>query len=276
MNLPTKVVGHRVRKLDALGLALGRHAFTDDIAIRDMLYARLLLSPYPHARITSIDVSDAESLPGVACVLSAANSPRVFHTTAGQGFPEPSPYDSVMFDWKVRHVGDRVAAVAADTEEIAEAALTRVRATYEMLEPVFDPCRALEPNAPVLHDEPEARAVIPVVYRPMENLAGAAEFSVGPVEEIWELGVHRLTGVFDVHRASHCAIEPHQVIAYLDPDGRLVLRSSTQVPFHARRIVASVLGLPVGRVRVVKPRLGGGFGGKQEVFLEQIAGLLCL
>ncbi|MBN1423787.1 molybdopterin-dependent oxidoreductase [Candidatus Fermentibacteria bacterium] len=272
----TTVVGHSVRKLDAMGLASGRHTFTDDFALPGMLHARLLLSPHAHARITSVDASEALVLPGVVSVVSAANAPRVFHTTAGQGFPEPSPHDSVMFDWKVRHVGDRVAVIAAVSEEVAEAALGLIRVNYEVLEPVFDPLRALEPGAPVIHDEPEAHAAIPVVYRPKQNLAASAEFSTGPVDEVWDQATHRLDRTYQVHRASHCAIEPHEVIAYLDPDGRLILRSSTQVPFHARRIVANVLGLPVGRVRVIKPRIGGGFGGKQEVFLEQIAGLLCL
>lgn len=273
---PTQVIGRSVRKIDAVGLATGRHAFVDDDWPHGMLHARLLLSPYAHARIRSIDPAAALRLPQVACVVSAADSPRVFHTTAGQGFPEPSPYDSVMFDWKVRHVGDRVAAVAAETEEAAEEALSLIAVEYEELEPVLDPLRALEPGAPIVHDEPEAHAAIPVTYRPEENLAAEAEFSVGALKEAWEDAAHRFDHVYEVHRGAHCAIEPHVVIAELDPDGRLVLRASTQVPFHARRIVAHVLGIPVARVRVIKPRIGGGFGGKQEVFLEQIAGLLCL
>ncbi len=272
----TRVVGQSVRKVDALGLATGRHAFTDDVAFPRMLHAKLLLSPHAHARIVRIDTSRVESIPGVACVVTAFNSPRVFHTTAGQGYPEPSPYDSVMFDVKVRHVGDRVAAVAAETEEAAEEAISAIEVTYDPLPAVFDPLEALAPGAPIIHDEPEAHAVIPVVYEPGRNLAGAVQFSVGDLAGEWERAAHRFDSVYEVHRASHCALEPHVVIAFLDPDGRLVLRSTTQVPFHARRIVSQVLGLPVARVRVVKPRLGGGFGGKQEVFLEQIAGLLCL
>ncbi len=272
----TKVVGHSVLKIDALGLAMGRASFTDDFTLPDMLHARLLTSSLAHARIKAIDANDALSLPGVAYILTPENSPRVFHTTAGQGFPEPSPYDSVMFDWKVRHVGDKVAAVAAVTEDIAEEALRRIRVEYEPLEAVFDVERALAPGAPVIHDEAEARAVIPVTYEPKRNLAAEVSFSVGPVDELWERSELRFNGEYGVHRASHCAIEPHIAIAYLDADARLIIRSATQVPFHARRIVAQVLGIPAGRIRVIKPRLGGAFGGKQEVILEQIAGLLCL
>jgi putative selenate reductase molybdopterin-binding subunit len=123
----TSVVGRSVQKIDAVGLALGAHAFTDDFVLRDMLYARVLTSPHAHARITDIDATRATALPGVAYVLTPANSPRVFHTTAGQGFPEPSPYDAVVFDWKVRHVGDMVAAVAAESEEIAVEAVKTIR-----------------------------------------------------------------------------------------------------------------------------------------------------
>jgi putative selenate reductase molybdopterin-binding subunit len=272
----TSVVGKSVEKIDAMGLALGAHAFADDFHAKGLLYARVLTSPHAHARIARIDASRARALPGVAHVLTPENSPRVIHTTAGQGFPEPSPYDRVLFDWKVRHVGDLAAAVAAETEDLAMEAVNTIKVDYEPLPAVFDPLEALSEGAPVIHDEPEARAVIPVAYDPRQNLAAQVEFSFGDVDGCWANGEHTFEATYRVHRASHCAIEPHVVIAFLDPDNRLIIRTSTQVPFHARRIVAVVLGIPAGRIRVIKPRIGGAFGGKQEVFLEQIAGLLCL
>jgi CO/xanthine dehydrogenase Mo-binding subunit len=275
-SMNTRVVGRSIQKIDALGLALGAHAFTDDFVMGNMLCARVLTSPHAHARITNIDTTVASALPGVAYVLTPENSPRVFHTTAGQGYPEPSPYDAVVFDWKVRHVGDMVAAVAAVSEEVAAEAVKAIKVDYEPLAMALDPIEALRDAAPVIHDEPEARAVIPVDYDPQKNLAALVEFSLGNVDDLWARSELKFEATFSVHRASHCAIEPHTAIAYLDPDGRLIIRTATQVPFHVRRIVARVLGIPAGRVRVIKPRIGGGFGGKQEVFLEQIAGLLCL
>jgi putative selenate reductase molybdopterin-binding subunit len=169
-----------------------------------------------------------------------------------------------------------VAAVAAESEEIAVEAVKSIDVEYEPLPAVFDPVEALCDGAPVIHDEPEARAVIPVDYDPQRNLAASVDVSIGDIDELWARSELTFEATYRVHRASHCAIEPHVAIAYLDPDNRLIIRTATQVPFHVRRIVGQVLGVPVGRIRVIKPRIGGGFGGKQEVFLEQIAGLLCL
>ncbi|MEM4202327.1 MAG: hypothetical protein QW786_03875, partial [Candidatus Hadarchaeum sp.] len=137
-----KIVGKRVKKIDAALLARGKPLFTDDIKLEDMLHARILWSPHAHARIRNIDTSEAEALPGVHAVLCYKNVPRVLYTSAGQGWPEPSPYDMVMFDNKVRYVGDRVAAVAAETEEIAEKALRLIKVDYEILPAVFDPEKA--------------------------------------------------------------------------------------------------------------------------------------
>jgi len=269
-----KVVGRSVTKLDALGLACGQARYTDDVVIPGLLHAKILGSPHPHARIVALDTSRAEALPGVLAVLDHRNTPRVMRTTAGQGFPEPSPYDYTTFDDKVRFVGDRVAAVAAQTEAIACEALSLIRVEYEELPAVFDPEEALGPGAPVIHDEPDARAAIPVEYEPGRNLAAHVKVEVGDVERALAAAERVFTRRFTVHMASHAMLEPPITICDFDDTGRLVVRTSTQVPFHARRIVAQALQIPVRMVRVVKPRIGGGFGGKQEVMLEPVCALL--
>lgn len=273
---PFQVVNHSVQKIDAIGLATGRRAFTDDFSMPHMTHAKLLRSPHPHARIESIDTSDAEKVPGVVAIAHCFNTPYVLHTTAGQGYPEPSPYDTAVFNKKVRFVGEIVAAVAAETEEAALEAISKITIQYTPLEPVFDPEFAISGNAPVIHDEPDCRMPIPVPYYPERNIAAEAHFCVGDIDAGMQQAEFRFENRFETNYTSHCAIEPHSVIAWLDADNRLIIRTSTQVPFHVRRIVARALELPVARIRVIKPRIGGGFGGKQEVFLEAIASTLAL
>lgn len=269
-------VGHNVRKVDGMALATGGKLYVADMVPDGALHARILTSPHAHARIRHIDISEAEALEGVYAVLYFGNVPRVLHTTAGQGYPEPSPYDTVMFDNKVRYVGDRVAAVAAETPEIAEKALSLIKVDYEVLEPVFDPVRALQPGAPVIHDEPDAHVVIPVPYEKERNLAARVSTSVGNVDEALSRCDVVVSGTFITQYAQHCPIEPHITLCEPDPYGRVRITSSTQVPWHVRRIVAQCCQIPVRHIRVVKPRIGGGFGTKQEVLLEDVCTMLCL
>ncbi len=271
-------IGRSVEKIDAISLATGVERFTDDIAelhSERFLHIAVLRSPFAHARITEIDIDDALSTPGVVDVLCYKNVPRVLHTTAGQGYPEPSPYDTVLFDDKVRFVGDRVAAVAAEDIDIAREALSKIRVEYDVLPAVFDPESSVEDGAPTIHDRDE-HAVIPAVYKPERNIAAEVDIKFGDVERGLEEADFVVENTYRTHYANHCAIEPHAAFAYFDQRGRLVIVSTTQVPFHARRIVSRVLGVPVSMIRVIKPRIGGGFGGKQEVFLEQLVAMVAL
>jgi putative selenate reductase molybdopterin-binding subunit len=272
---PFRTVGTSPRKVDALGMAAGAAAYVDDVAISGMLHAKFLWSPHAHARITRIDASRARALPGVVCVLTHHDVPRILHTTAGQGYPEPSPYDTLMLDSKVRYVGDRVAAVAAETRAIAEEALGLIDVEYEVLPPVLDMERAMDPGAPVIHDEPDARAVIPVPYEPQRNLAGHVDMQIGDPEKAFAAAPVQVDVTCHTHYGQHTPIEPHVTICWLDADNRLIIRTSTQVPFHVRRIVAQSCDIPVRRIRVIKPRIGGGFGVKQEV-LEDLVAMLAL
>ena len=270
----TRVVGKPEKKVDAVKLVQGKPAFTDDIELRGMLYAKVLWSPVAHARIKHIDASKARALEGVHAVLTYQDIPRVVYSTAGQSDPIPGPLDSFSLDNKVRFVGDRVAFVAAESEEIAQRALELIEVEYEELPAVLDPRDAMKPNAPRIHDESEY--VNFADSDPSKNLAAKIEIEIGNIEEGFKQADQIFEGEYIVPKVQQVSIEPHVVVTYWDEDDRLVIRTSTQVPFHARRILAPVLGLPPKRIRVIKPRIGGGFGGKQEVLIEDVAAHLTI
>ncbi|MET0552932.1 MAG: xanthine dehydrogenase, partial [Vicinamibacteria bacterium] len=175
MTLAT--VGRSERRVDAVKLATGRGTFVDDIVMPGLLHARILHSPHAHARIVRIDATRARALPGVACVLTHEDVPRVPYTTAGQGWPEPSPYDAVMLDRKVRFVGDRVAVVAAEDPELAQKACEAIEVEYEVLPALFDPERAMDEDAPRIHDQDDASGIRDA----SRNLAAELAAEVGDV-----------------------------------------------------------------------------------------------
>ena len=269
-----KSVGKPERKVDSIKLVQGKPAFTGDIDLRGMLIAKVLHSPLAHARIRKIDTSRAKSLPGVAAVLTWQDLPRVVYSTAGQSDPIPGPLDAFSLDQKVRFVGDRVAFVAAETEEIANKALELIDVEYETLPAILDPTQAMQPGAVKIHDEPEY-----IKFDrsdPQVNLAAQIRIDIGSVDEGFLLADRIYEADYEVPKVQQAHIEPHVVITYWDEDDRLVIRTSTQVPFHVRRILAPVLRLPIKRIRVMKPRIGGGFGGKQEVLIEDVAAHLTI
>lgn len=268
------VVGKPEIKVDAVRLAKGNPAFTDDIELRNMLYAKVLRSPHAHARILNIDDSAARELPGVYEVLHYKNTPRVKYASGGQSWPNPHPHDQVSFDDKVRHVGDRVAVVAAETPEIAAHACSLIDVTYEVLPAIFDERDAMADGVVVIHDEADTLEIHDRDRNVVHHIAARRNDPDGAVERAEENGHHVFTQTFRVHQVQQCPIEPHISIAWLDEDERLVIRTATQVPFHARRMVAPLLDRDVKDIRVVKPRIGGGFGAKQEMLIEDIVGHL--
>ena len=272
MSTKHSIVGHNLKKVDGVKLVTGRPAFTDDIHIPGLLYGKILPSPHAHARIKRIDTRKAKELRGVLAVLTYKDVPRVPHTTAGQSWPEPSPYDTYLLDSKMRLVGDRVAAVAAESRAIAEEALRLIEVEYEVLPAILEIEQAMAAGAPVIHDEPDSKGI----YDAQHNLAGYILKEIGNVEDGFRESDLIIEREFRTQRVQHCMIEPHVTISWLDSDDRLVIRSSTQVPYHTRRQVAMILQIPVQRVHVIKPRIGGGFGGKQEMLLEDICGALTL
>ena len=271
---PRTVIGRPEPKVDAVKLAQGKPAFTADIELRGMLVAKVLHSPHAHARIRRIDVSAARALPGVAAVLTWQDLPRVAFTTAGQSDPLPAPLDTYSLDSKVRFAGDRVAFVAAESEAIADHALKLIEVDYETLPALLDPSQSMQPGAPILHDQPDY--VNFAESDPSINRVAQIHIDIGNVEEGFRQADQVFEGTYEVPKVQQVSIEPHVVVTYWDEDDRMVIRSSTQVPFHVRRMLAPVLGLPPKRIRVIKPRIGGGFGGKQEVMIEDVAAHLTI
>jgi putative selenate reductase molybdopterin-binding subunit len=267
-------VGRPEPKVDAVKLVQGKPAFAADIEMRGMLVAKVLHSTVAHARIKKIDAAKARAFPGVAAVLTWKDIPRVIYSTAGQSDPIPGPLDTFSLDSKVRFVGDRVAFIAAESEAIAEQAMSLIQVAYEPLPALLDPAESMKEGAPRLHDE--AEYVNFGDSDPSRNLAAHIHIDIGDVERGLAEADQVFEGEYRVPKVQQASIEPHVVVTYWDEDNRLVIRTSTQVPFHVRRQMAPVLGLPPKRIRVIKPRIGGGFGGKQEVMVEDVAAHLTI
>jgi putative selenate reductase molybdopterin-binding subunit len=262
-----QTVGKPEIKVDAIKLVQGKPAFAGDFEKRGLLHAKVLHSPHAHAKIKRIDTTKAKALDGVAAVLTWQDIPRVVYSTAGQSDPIPGPLDTFSLDHKVRFVGDRVAFVAAETPEIAEKALSLIEVEYEILPAILDSREAMD-NPVKIHDEHEY--VNFADSNPDKNLAAEIRIDIGDVEKGFKEADEIFEAEYEVPKVQQAHIEPHVAVTYWDEDDRLVIRTSTQVPFHVRRMLAPVLGLPVKRIRVIKPRIGGGFGGKQEVLMEDV------
>jgi putative selenate reductase molybdopterin-binding subunit len=266
-------VNKPIEKIDGLALVTGNEFYTDDFNFKGMLHVSILHSGFAHAIIEDLDDSAARKIPGVIEVLYYKNVNQILYTTAGQGYPEPSPYDTFLFGKVMRFIGDNVCAVAAETKEIADAALKKIKVKYKRLKPVLDFEKA-ENSKVIIHKEDGAFPKIPVFYDASKNLPAKVEANVGNFDDAYQNSSKKIEQTFYTPYASHCAIEPHTSVSYIDNRGRLVIISSTQVPFHVRRIVSHVAEIPISQIRVIKPRIGGGFGGKQEVLLEPIVALI--
>lgn len=287
-------VGKNRQKIDALMMATGQRLYVEDFVDPDACHVVLLESPHAHAFIKRIDTSAALAMPGVVTILTHENCPQFTYTTAGQGYPEPSPYDQMMFSRKVRFVGDRVAAVLAKTRAQAEAAAAAIQVEYELLPAVLSIHDAQKSGAPVVHYGPVSYAdgtkpegistegnaqEEPVIYQftlhadPHRNLAASATDGIGDTEKGFAEADVVIERTYIGNRVQCTPMEPH--VVYAKPEkGRLVIHASTQVPWHVRRIVSRAIGLPEHKVRIIKERVGGGFGAKQDIVVEDIAGYL--
>ena len=270
-----KEVNKSVPKLDGEGLTEGRPAYTDDYSPANSLIIKVLRSPHPFAKILNIDTGRAEKLSGVECVLTYKNVPRNNFTRAGQGYPEPSPHDKFILDEYVRYVGDEVAAVAAKDEETALQAIRLIEVDYQILDPVLN-FEETEGNRSIIHAENEAHEMFPTGYDPKRNIAGGFNMELGDVDNELKKCPYVVRERYYTQPQCHTAMEPHSSFAYIDITGRLIVVSSTQTPFHVRRIIAMTLGLPLEKVRVIKPRIGGGYGGKQALHGEMFVSLVTL
>ncbi|MGW4121315.1 molybdopterin-dependent oxidoreductase [Nocardia sp. NPDC004711] len=251
----------------------GTARYTFDIEVPGLLHMKLLRSPHAHARIMDIDVSEALSVPGVAAVLTHRDAPDRHYSSARHEHPEEDPDDTRVLDDVVRYVGQRVAAVVADSEAAAEEGCRRIRVDYRVLPSVLDPEAAMRPGAPIVHDKDAATARI---ARPESNVVGEVHGEIGDVAAGFAEAAVVYEQTFRTQRVQHASLETHGAVAWFDDDGRLTVRSSTQTPFLTRRALCALYDLPLDRVRVVAGRVGGGFGGKQEMLVEDIVVLAAL
>ena len=270
-----KVVNNLTPSIDGKGLMMGRPYYTDDLAEPNSLIIKVLRSPHAFAKIKNIDTSKAEELPGVECVLTYKNVPHVSFSRAGQGYPEPSPHDKFILDEYVRYVGDEVAVVAAVSEDIALKALKLIKVEYEVLKPVLDFEDAYN-NESVIHPEEGIHEMFPIGFDPKHNVAASYDMHVNDVDEVFKKCDYVVEETFYTQAQAHAMIEPHACNARLDEHNRLVIYSTTQTPYHVRRIISKTIGLPINKIRVIKPRVGGGFGGKQAFNAEMFASLITL
>ncbi len=273
MTAKYRTVGKSHKKLDSLALATGEIKYVADRELENPIELAFLYSTHPHARIISIDTEEAEKIDGVLGIFHHGNTERVLHTTAGQGFPEPSPYDTALFNKTMRYVGDRVAMVAAESKEIANRAISKIKVEYKKLPTNFEMEDSQNKDSFQIH-ESNKKMPIPVMYKPEKNIAAGVDIEFGELEKGFEDADYIIEDSYRLQQTSHCALEPHAAQAYHDERGRLVIVTTTQVPFHCRRITSHVLGIPISQIRVVKPRIGGGFGGKQEVILGPLVAMV--
>ncbi len=269
-----RFVGKDWQRIDGVKLAAGMKAYVEDRVEPASCVLKMLRSPHAHARIRSIDTAAAGKLPGVVMIITHENCPDVRYCCAGQGAPEPSPHDRRMFDTLLRHHGDRVAAVVAETAAAAEAALALIEVDYEVLEPVLSLEEAMAERGPRVHPEP-IEYPLPIGADARRNLAASASGSVGDIEQGFLDADVVVDRTYTTSRVQCTPLEPHVVYTRMDGD-RLVIHASTQVPWHLRRIVAQVLGISENRVRVIKERVGGGYGSKQDILLEEVCAFATL
>lgn len=255
------------------GVVTGRVRYTMDVApvgdLAGLTHMKILRAPHPSARVISIDARAALALPGVVAVLTHEDAPDRYFSTARHEMYTDDPDDTLVLDPIVRHIGQRVAAVIAESEGIAEAGCKLIAVEYELLPAVFDPEDALKPGAHVVHDKPLSSRIA----NPQRNIVAELHGHLGDVETGFAEADAIHEGTYHIQRVQHAHLETHGAIGWLDGDGRLNMRTSTQVPFLTRDALCALFDLPQDKIRVFAERVGGGFGGKQEMITEDIVAL---
>lgn len=260
-------VNKPIRKKDAMSLVTGKPVYTEDIAPKDCLVVKLLRSPHAHARIIRIDTDRASKVPGIECILTHKDVPGERFTLAGQTYPEPSPYDRLIIEDTVRFVGDTVAIVAGEDVKSVDKALKLIKVEYEVLEPVLDFRKALD-NDTLVHPEESWKTLCKVGADNKRNLCASGFDAHGDIDGVLAECDYLVEQTYHTKANQQAMMETFRTYTHMDSFGRLNCISSTQVPFHVRRILANALDIPKARIRVIKPRIGGGFGAKQTAVSE--------
>ena len=266
-EMNNKCVGKAVRKKDAMQLLLGKPVYTDDVVPRGALVVKLLRSPHANAIVKKIDTAIARKVPGVVDVYTWEDVPATRFAIAGQTYPEPSPYDRLILDRHLRFVGDPVAIIAADTEKAARKAMKLIKVEYEVLEAVLD-FRTAKDNPILVHPEEDWFPPCEVGGDNHRNLVASGQEGSDDVEQVLENCDIVLDRTYHTRAVNQAMMETFRTYTELDRYGRLHVISSTQIVFHCRRILSRALGIPKSRIRVEKPRIGGGFGAKQTAVCE--------
>lgn len=262
-----KHVGKSYDKVDAKGILSGKPSYTGDFVPKDALIIKVLRSPHAQARIKSIDTSKAKLIPGVEAIFTYEDVPNTRVTLAGQTYPEPSAYDALILDPVVRYVGDEVALVVAKDEATALKAMPLIKVEYDVQKPVLDLHTAID-HETVVHPEEDILNHIPVGQDYKRNICVSYHKRVGDIEAELAKCDYVVEGTYFDQATRQSAMEPFQSFGYIDHLGRIVIVSSTQIVFHVRRHIARALGIPASKIRVIKPRIGGGFGSKQTACTE--------
>lgn len=260
-------VNQPFRKKDAMALVTGKPVYTADLAGKDALVVKILRSPYANAMIEDINISAAMKVPGIEAIYTYKDVPQKRFTMAGQTYPEPSPYDRLLLDKHVRFHGDAVAIVAGENEKAVDKALKIIKVKYEVLPAVHD-FRTAKDNPVLVHPEDNWIANCPVGADNKRNLCAHDESGYGDVDAVLADCDVVLERTYHTKANSQAMMETFRTYTYMDTYGRLNILSSTQIVFHVRRIVAHALDIPKSKIRVTKPRIGGGFGAKQSCVTE--------
>jgi len=257
-----KYVNQPIRKTDAMALVTGKPVFTDDMAPKDCLIVKVLRSPHANAWIEEIKTGTATSTNGVVCVFTYKDVPQKRFTLAGQTYPELSPYDRLILDRHLRFVGDAVAIVAGETEAAVDKALKRIKVTYRVEKPVLDLHEAKD-NKILVHPEDNWTPLVAVGGDNRRNLCASNVEESGDVDAVLAKCKYTVAHTYRTKANQQAMMETFRSYCYLDYFGRLNVVSSTQIPFHVRRILGNALDIPSSKIRIIKPRIGGGFGAKQ-------------
>ena len=262
-----KHINQPIVKKDAYALLSGQPVYCDDLALKDCLIVKLLRSPHAFARIKKIDTTIAKKVPGIEAIYTYEDVPQSRFTLAGQTYPELSPYDRLILDPVVRYVGDEVAIVVGINERCVEQALKLIKVEYDVLDPVLDFTKAID-HPSIIHDENNYKTLVEIGNDVKRNICSQGSSIYNDVDEIFKECDVILEHDYHTKANAQAMMETFRSYSYIDEYGRLNVVSSTQIPFHVRRILSNALEIPKSKIRVVKPRIGGGFGAKQTACCE--------